>query len=403
MEVRLAAAEAIQGIARAGVLDVIQTLKESNTTLNICHVLFECRNLSEEEGVASVIYAINRWSFNPGSEAVKTPILPRLIKLLEDDNTDMAIAACRILRHLSGTGNFFMEDDEVFLRLTRLLSHPDIHVFVEAAWTASDFVDDDLGFFDSTVIQGLTRLLHHQDDEVVVKALRGLTNACDPLFLDILFEMASGGGIQQLIRLLSSKNIDIAAAALNFVCCCTSEYTSGYPYKAAERLFIHHGAIAALVRNITSSNPLLDETINALRRFPGPQVSAAIVGAGADKHLLHLLSASDVVPFTIIIIFGTFKDDDFLVFKDAGISQLLVPFARRVLDMPDSFHAHMMGLLADFILASESFREEFRAAGAESLIAGYLAGIHREHCLHHRLTKCLESLHADSDSDSESH
>ena len=136
--------------------------------------------------------------------------------------------------------------------------------------------------------------------------------------------------------------------------------------------------------------------------IPLPQISVAIRDAGADQHLLHLLSSNDVKPHTIIRIFGSFKDDGFLVFKDAGISQLLVPFARRVMDMPDSSHTHMMNLLSDFILAGKSFCEEFRSAGAESLIADYLAGTPADHDLRDTLTECLDLLQSDPESDFES-
>ena len=413
MEIRLAAAEAIQGIARADVSDITQTLKGSNTDLSLCHLLLDCRNSSEEETVTSVIDAINVWC-GIGTEAdsiLRTQILPGFMQLLRDDNSDMAMASCRILRHLYYTGEFHEEhDEEILLRLTRLLSHADIHVFVEAAWTASTLAFHDEShptlpeIFDLTVIQGVTRLLHHQDDQVVVKALRGLADvSCDHLVLDILFEMVNGGGIPQLVRLLSSNNVEITAAALDLVrCCIVDVLTSKCRCQAITRLFIRHGAIAALVRNITSSNPLLHQTINTLWWFPRPQVLAAILDAGADKHLLHLLSTSDIKPRTTIIVFRLFRDDDFIVFKDAGISQLLVPFARRVMDMSDSAHEDMMSLLSDFILADESFCEEFRVAGAESLIADYLAGIPAEHDLHDDLTKCLELLQLDSEHNSKS-
>ena len=98
IEVMLATAEVIQCISKWP--DCRSFLRERNAVLDLCRLMLDCRNLSEQELVAAAINALR--DSNPFdlevNEIINRKILPPLMRLLDDTCTEIAISACRVLR-----------------------------------------------------------------------------------------------------------------------------------------------------------------------------------------------------------------------------------------------------------------------------------------------------------------
>ena len=197
MEVRLAAAEAIHGIST--MWDYCSFLREKSTVLDLCRLMLDCRDLSEQELVAATINALrDSKPFDPEvNEVINRKILPPLVRLLDNTCTDTAISACRVLRIPMILEDKEGDNDAILQRLMPLLSHADDEIFVEAAWTASALTWHEFFFdplpktFTFTTIQRLVRLLRHRDERVVVSALRSIADArcLRHLWTDFLLEM----------------------------------------------------------------------------------------------------------------------------------------------------------------------------------------------------------------------
>ena len=169
MEVRLAAAEVIQCVSTE--CDRHKFLMEGSTVLDLCRLMLDCRDLSEQELVAAAINALrDSKRFDPEvDDIINHDILPPLIHLLDDTCTDTAISACRVLRKPMILHDVEGDNDDILHRLTPLLSHADDEIFVEAAWTASVLTWHDPSYplpnsFPLTTIQRLVRLLRHREE-----------------------------------------------------------------------------------------------------------------------------------------------------------------------------------------------------------------------------------------------
>ena len=111
IEVRLAAAEAIVGISK---LSHCRTfLRDRSTMLDLCHLMLDCRNLSEQELVAAAINALqDSQPFDPEvNDIINHKILPPFVRLLDDTCTETAISACRVLRK-----PMILEDKEITMQ-----------------------------------------------------------------------------------------------------------------------------------------------------------------------------------------------------------------------------------------------------------------------------------------------
>ena len=391
MEVRLAAAEVIQGISRQGTYrlwDVRSILRreghgKESTVLDLCHLMLDCRDLSEQESVAAAIAALR----GPGcfdrevSEIIRCKIIPPLIRLLDDTCTETAISACRVLRALTDSeDDCWGEDYAILERLTPLLSHADDKIFVEAAWTASMLTWHDPSSplpdsFTLTTIQRLIRLLHHREERVVVSALRSIADArcLEDLWTDFLLEMADEGGVPHLIDLLRSRNFAVAEAALLVIHRIRED--ASFPVM---RHFLKHGIIESLLHALTScSSCLFQRILHTFRqffRFAIPRVVRFLLSLNRPSMELVLSALRGILQAPDLD--STVSDACYLgcetyEMPDPTIPRRLLQLARHTLarHTPDSKSLIDITYVICWCIRDwYQSRKEFRAAGAVSFL-----------------------------------
>ena len=374
MEVRLAAAEVIQGMSR--LWNCRPFLRESSTVLDLCRLILDCRDLSEQESVAAAINALqDSRPFNPEvNRMINHKILPPLVHLLNDTCTQTAISACRVLRKPMILEDKGGDNDAILQRLTPLLSHVDDEIFVEAAWTASVLTWHRPSWplpktFTFATIQRLVRLLHHREERVVVNALRSIADArcLRDLCMDFVLEMADEGGVRHLIDLLKSKSLAVAESALLVID--RIRQSSSLPMM---RNFLKHGIIESLLNTHASySSCLFQRILHTLGKFFSWRTTQFAI-----PHLVQFLlslnrPSRELVLFTLCE--GLAHDDDY--FGDQGENPLLDPsiprhllrLAWHMLDSSESL-GNITYIICWFIDNYSLSREEFRAAGAASFL-----------------------------------
>ena len=368
MEVRLAAAEAIQGISARW--DCRTFLREGSTVLDLCRLMLDCRNLSEQELVAAAINALRGSNpFNPEvNEIINRKILPPLIRLLDDTCTETAISACRVLRKPMILEDKEGDNDAILQRLTPLLSHADDQIFVEAAWTASALTWYDPYVplpktFTSTAIQRLVRLLHHREEQIVVSALRSIANArfMRVLWTDFLLEMADEGAVRHLIDLIKSRSLHVAEAALLVI---DRIHDGDVHVCAVEKHLLKHGIIESLLHTLTSYSRFFQQTLDTLLRF-----FSWMTTQFAIPHLVRCLLSLDRPSREEVLSALSealcHSDDDTPL--DPSIPRHLLRLAWHMLDSGDSL-GDITTIICWFIDNYSQSREEFRAAGAASFL-----------------------------------
>ena len=275
MEVRLAAAEIISDISRS--CSCRPLLKESSTVLDLCRLMLDCRDLSEQELVAAAINSLREPEpfDSEVNEIINRKILPPLIRLLDDTCTETAISVCRVLRKLMILEDERGDNEAILQRLTPLLSHADDEIFVEAAWTASVLTWHDPSCplpnsFTLNTMQRLVRLLRHREERVVVSALRSIADArcLGDLWMDFLLEMVDEGGVRHLIDLLKSRNLAVVGATLlvihhiQEVACDACD-----AWLPVVRHFLKHGIIESLLHTLASDSCRFLRTLEILNDF----------------------------------------------------------------------------------------------------------------------------------------
>ena len=369
MEVRLAAAEVISCLSKFQ--NFRPYLRERSTILDLCRLMLDCRDLSEQEVVAAAIDTIRVYQhFDPEvNEIINRKILPPLIRLLDDTCPETAISACRVLRKPMISG----DNDAILQRLTPLLSHTHDEIFVEAAWTASVLTWYDPpgplpNSFTSTTIQRLARLLHHREERVVVSALRSISDArcLDVLWTDILLEMADEGGVCHLIDLLKSRNLAVAESALLVID--RIHQSSSSPVR---RHFLKHGIIESLVQTHASySSRLFQQILCTLRDFfcwrttqsAIPHLVPCLLSLDRLSRERMVDALSDMLYDDGCSFHGT---EDDITPLDPSIPRHLLRLAWHTLDSCES-PSDITYIICWFIDNYSQSREEFRAAGAAS-------------------------------------
>ena len=375
MEVRLAAAEIISDISRSWSCRPL--LKESSTVLDLCHLMLDCRDLSEQELVAAAINALRESEpfDSEVNEIINRKILPPLIRLLDDTCTDTAISACRVLRKPMILEDKDGDNDAILQRLTPLLSHADDEIFVEAAWTALALTWHDpscplQNSFTLNTMQRLVRLLRHREERLVVSALRSIADArcLRDLWTDFLLEMVDEGGVRHLVDLLKSRNLAVVKATLLVIHRIQEvAWDTCDVWFSVARHFLKHGIIESLLHALASVSCRFPRTLDIMSfffswrttQFAIPHLVRCLLSLDRPSRELALSSTVDEIIYC-----------DYYVTPaplDPSIPRHLLRLAWHTLDSRES-PRHITIIICWFIDQYSQSREEFRAAGAASFL-----------------------------------
>jgi hypothetical protein len=367
LKVRLAAAEAIKGIAGQA-CDVSQELRRA-AVLQLCHLFSDCRDLSDQELVTSAIGALQPFHDNRRDDSLKDAIAQRVVRpfldLLDHQSVEMQARACRALR-----GPILMDDDMesvIVSHLKPLLSHSDDEIWVEAAWTTlrwtwhdwlcrHQYLPASIVF---TTLRRLVCLLSHEKEQVVVSATRALAAACSSRRDDFDFWIAFAheGGLRQLIRLCSSESVDVIAAAAEFV-----EMVVFGLYEVCgecSEIVVAYGIPDALVCQLARDSHHFPVRMLEVLFFLllGEPMRTDVAG-----HLTRILSSDDLKAYKVIqFVRDSERDETSLItLRNAGFIAPLLQFAQRTIS-PAQWHGfgtlermHTFTVICYFIDESET-------------------------------------------------
>ena len=375
MELRLTATKVVQAVAKSYMNRTL--LRKSSTVSDLCHLALNCRDLTEKKLVVSAI-SVFRNPFesyvndviDPFKVVINTQIILPLRDLLAHPSPKIVISACHVL----GKSTMLMERRATIpWQLMPLLSHTDDEVFVEAIWTASDLVQNQLPVHHSTrledalssAIPRLIRLLRHHEQQIVVSALRSIANAPSGYIYAYLLEMVDQGEVRLLIDLLKSSNLAVAEAALLVV------RTIGEQYVSVKEYLVKHGVIQSLLHNLAfDPSPLFPETLdtlfNYMRDRRKPEDAHAIPFILQLLPTLHSPSIEKVLERLSVRITAHFPLD--VTFVGSKIPRQLLQIAWHILDSGGSL-SRIVQIICDFVLIYNRSTDEFRTAGAESFLS----------------------------------
>ena len=375
LELKLTAAKVIRAVAKFYMIHT--PLRKGSTVLDLglCHLVVNCRDLTEKKLVVSAISALRNQqvisSFDSFDRRVKdvinTQIEPPLRDLLAHPSPKIVISACHVLGKSTVLNTAYRA---IPYQLMRLLSHSDDEVFVEAIWTASDLVQNHSHHTRSedafsSAIPRLIRLLRHHEQQIVASALRSIADAPSEHIYAYLLEMVDQGGVRLLIDLLKSSNLAVAEAALLVVRKISDQYLSGTEY------LVKHGVIQSLLHNLAfDSSPLFPETLDTLfqyirnrRRLEDAHAIPFILQLLPTLHSPSIEKVLDQLYFHIT--------DHFLLdvtFVGSKFPRQLLQIAWHILDSGGSL-SRIVQIICSFVLIFKRSTDQFRTAGAESFFS----------------------------------
>jgi len=188
--------------------------------------------------------------------------------------------------------------------------------------------------------------------------------------MDFLLEIADEGGMRHIISLTGSSNLDVARAALLFVCDTFS--AEGEILGSGRRHLVKHGVVQALLHNLAcDSSDLFHESARVMNRFW--EVMDPPLLASTMQHLIHLLPSLEDLAKTVVISSMNYlmdMDDDIddMELLDPSVPRLLIQLAR---DGMCSLYLleQLLRLISFVLLKCRELRDAFRAEGLESFLA----------------------------------
>lgn len=381
MKVSLAVAEIFRELAKSDE-EMRERLIHTGVLPSLSRLASECNSLSELVTVIPAICSIfDRPTYSNRSqkidsgilEAIDEQLLKPLLSCLTYENTDIRMGACMALRCLSSSGTVAcLFQKNVVPHLALFLSTDSDEVFTAAASVLFQWVynieseSHDYANFD--IIRRLVPLLSHKDDHVVLGAILGIRYANHIQVNNLALVMVEAGGVQPLIGLLSSRNMDVVQVTLEIFYFMTVPGNSGDRF--AIGYFVRQGIISVLSLWLSSgSHPLLPKFLWIIWFWvlATPDVGKALVQAGAIPHLVECARRA--------------LDDGGRCDLDDGDPDDY-EWHKRVLEnrLPHPRYDHCSGdddaiidVIVELIKYSREARMEFRATSAESVLVNHLS------------------------------
>jgi hypothetical protein len=191
----------------------------------------------------------------------------------------------------------------------------------------------------------------------------------EPVLVDFLLEMTDEGGVDHVINLMESSNLDVAEAALLVVHRIQCINSQNHPsIRSVLRHLLKHGIIQALLRILAcDSSRLFQQTVNAILSLADMMEWPLI--ASTVLHLIHLVPSLENLAKVIVIstVHGLMQVRFDSTHLDPSIPRLLLQLARDGMNSLD-FLARILELIYTVVRHHSKLHEQFRVAGAESFL-----------------------------------